>query len=278
MFYLDLEKDNNIVTIQFKECNHSLGQKWAAALRDHLDAGTYVAEPHRIYNLNQEWSEARIVTSLNECIDIVNNYKLVIDYRIEGTMTQQVSNRLHHYFEVLRGENESPNQFYVDAPRDVKNAIQEYNILIHRWEDLGASGRIVVQLKDRPIFPLEDDDYLHWNLNFQPGDIRLNYCHKGKPIWDVFKDGDDVVGDDNIRPQFCYSADFSVGFNKGPGDVPQYHAWWEKMSPKLNQLGFYKNDPKCAVGLAVVGKIIGDPTEIKKEIYGTTKILGVRYD
>lgn len=277
MFYLDLQKDNDIVTIEFQEVETALGKKWATALRNHIDTGAPVAQPYRIYNLNDEWSREIIVEKINECIDKINEYQNVIDYRIADTMTQEVSNRLHHYFEILRGENEDPNEFYINAPKDIKHYIEEYNVLIHRWEDYGSPGRIVVHMKDRPTFPLAEEDFKEWNLDYQPGDVRLNYCHKGKPLWDVFKDGDDVVGDDNIRPQFKYSADFSIGFNTGPGIKQNYLDWWDKQGPKLNALGFYKDDPKCAVGQAVVGKIIGDPTEVKQHILGSTKILGVRY-
>lgn len=279
MFYLDLKKDETVVTIKFKELDHSLAQKWASALRDHIDGGFPIGQPNRLYNLNGQWTEETIILKINECIDGINCYQQFINHKIAGTtMTQSDSNILHHYFELMRGENDKPNKFYEDAPPDIKNFIEEYNILIHRWEDLGSQGRIVVHFKDRPMFELADEDYHHWTLDCQPGDVRLNYCHKGKTIWDVFKDGDKEVGDDNIRPQHRYSPDFNITFGRGPGKSKKYIDWWKKMSPRLNELGFYENDPKCAVGHAIIGKIEGDPDEVKRYILGSSEILGVRYD
>jgi hypothetical protein len=279
VFYLDLKKGNYVATIKFKELDHSLSKKWAKVLKKHIDAGYPIAQPNRIYNLNNEWDELKIINQINQCIQTINNYKQFIDFKIlSQQLSQTDSNILHHYFELMRGENDSPNEFYRDAPREIKKVIEEYNVLIHRWEDLGSYGRIVVHFKERPMFELDDEDYQHWTLNYEPGDIRLNYCHKGKTIWDCFKDGDDIVGDDNIRPQHRYSPDFNIIFGRGPGKTQAFVDWWERMSPKLNQLGFYQDDPKCAIGHAVIGKIQGDPDAVKKNILGATEILGIRYD
>jgi len=276
MFYLDLKKSDDVVTIEFYEHDHGLGLKWAKALRDHIDEGWPIAQKHRIYNLNDQWTEAKIVNAISHCIEVINSYDPVIDYQIEGdSITQDDSNHLHHYFEILRGENEDPNEFYTNAPQAIKKYIEEYNVLIHRWEDLGSPGRIVVHFKERPVYPLDLEDYKHWTLNYEPGDIRLNYCHKGKPIWDVFKDGDDIVGEDNIRPQFKYSPDFSIGFNKGPGYIPAFKEWWVENQIKL---GYTYKDPRAAIGQAVIGKFVGDPDDVKKYIYGATELLRVRHN
>lgn len=282
MFYLDLEKDNNVVTIEFQQNGTTLGQKWSEALRDEIDKGIELPQSDRIYNLNNEWSEDRILLELNDCIDKINEYEHVIDYKLTPGygITQDDCNFLHHYFETLRGENEQPVEFYDHAPRHIKKEIDHLNVLIHRKEDLGAPGRIVVHINDRPVYPLEDNDFDNWTLALQPGDIRLNYCHKGKTIWDVFKDGDTVVGDDNIRPQFKYCADFVLGFNNPIGSefLQRFNEWWNTNQAQLSSLGFERHDPRCAIGHAVVGRIVGDPITIKQKIMGSTKILGVRYD
>lgn len=282
MFYLDLEKNSETITVEFLENNTDLGQKWAKALRAEIDKGIFLPQPDRIYCLNNLWTQEKILADINQCIDNINNYNNVIDYRLNPAhgITQNDCNCLHHYFEILRGENEAPNQFYIDAPKPIKKAIEDLNILIHRKEDLGTAGRIVVHIKNRPVYDLEDSDYENWTLDHQPGDIRLNYCHKGKKIWDIFKDGDSVVGEDNIRPQFKYSADFVLGFNKPIGKRmrTRFNQWWDENADFLSSLGFEKEDPKCAIGHGVVGRIVGDPITIKQKIIGSTKILGVRYD
>jgi hypothetical protein len=284
MFYLDLKKVNEVVTIPFKELDHSLAKKWAETLKSHIENNHEVAQPDRIYNLNTEWSIEKIIENINLCIDGINRYRYFIDFRLTSPdrITQVDFNKLHHYFELMRGENDLPNEFYQNSPPEIKKYIEDYNVLIHRWEDYGTPGRIVVHLKNRFMYDLSDDDYRHWTLNYQPGDVRLNYCHKGKTIWDIFKDNDQEIGDSNIRPQRRYSPDFNISFGRGPSfDSPifeRYLIWWEKMEPKLNELGFFKNDPKCAIGHAIIGKVVGNVSEIKNKILGSTEILGVRFD
>jgi hypothetical protein len=133
-------------------------------------------------------------------------------------------------------------------------------------------------MKNRPMLDLADEDYQYWTLNYRPGDIRLNYCHKGKPIWDLFKDGDTHINDDNIRPQRRYSPDFNVVFDNGPGETADYLYWWYEQGAKLNNLGYFKDDPKCAIGHAIIGKLVDDPMIVKDEITGIKEILCVRYD
>jgi len=280
MFYLDLEKkDGSICTVSFKENQSSLGQKWAAALREIIDRNNPVAQPDRIYNLNDEWNEAKIINKINECINTINQYiPGTIDFSLTETMTQADSNKLHHYFEIIRGENDQPNQFYIDSPENVKHAIEYYNILIHRWEYLGAPRRIVVHFSEREMFDMELDDYDCWTMNWRAGDVRINYCHKGKPIYDFFKDNDEEIGDDNITPQTRYSADFCINFNAGPGYPDRYYELWEEHKDFLGNLGYTIDDPRSAVGQGIIGRIVGNPFVVREQVRGSVKILGARYD
>jgi hypothetical protein len=71
---------------------------------------------------------------------------------------------------------------------------------------------IVVTFKDRPRMRLHEEDYELFTYKWQFGTVYINYCEVGKPILDVFKDNDTIVGDDNIRPLEYYSADFMIKF------------------------------------------------------------------
>jgi hypothetical protein len=46
---------------------------------------------------------------------------------------QHLLNELHGYFERLRGSIESPAPFFAGAPIDVKEALQDFNLHIHRY-------------------------------------------------------------------------------------------------------------------------------------------------
>lgn len=293
MFHLDLEKNGEVVTLDFVENNSSLGTKWAQALRNEIDRGGVIHQDDRIYNLNDEWHEQAIIARLNNAITTINNHQQFVDYWIQGdTMTQEDSNQLHHYFELMRGENDDPNEYYLNAPRHVKKAIEEFNVQIHRWEDLvvrkdvtGArteipsTGRIVVHIFERAMFQMSDDDYNVWTMNWQPGDVCINYCHKGKTILDLYKDGDTFIGDDNITPQSRYSADFNIQWGTGYSDsqLLKLRFWLEKNQNFLASLGYHPDSPKCAIGKGIIGKLVNDPEIERQRIYGATKILGVRY-
>lgn len=280
MFHLDLEKNGEVVTLDFVENNSSLGTKWAQALRNEIDKGADIHQSDRLYNLNNEWTEQAIISRLNNAITTINDYQQFVDYWIQGDkMTQEDSNQLHHYFELMRGENDDPNEYYLNSPKHVKQAIEEFNVQIHRWEDLGLAGRIVVHIFERQMFQMSDDDYNAWTLNWEPGDVCINYCHKGKTILDLFKDNDTVIGDDNITPQSRYSADFNIQWGTGFSvrQLTKLKFWLNKNQNFLASLGYHPDNPKCAIGKGIIGKLVNDPEIERQRIYGATKILGVRY-
>ena len=286
MFHIDLIKNGKIVTVDFEANSSSIGQKWSEALMDHIDMGAKVGQRHRIYNLNEVWSEEFIISNINQQIDIINEWKPFIDFSVRGhSMSQDDSNRLHYYFEQMRGDNEIPNEFYLSSPRHVRRAIEEYNVLIHRWESLKSPPRIVVHMKKRPTFDMTLEDMMNWSFDWKPGSILLNYCHKGKHLYDVFKDGEmDIdnqqhVTDENITPQSKYSADFQISFSNGIDKQSQldFNQWFTRNSNRLNSLGFYRDDPRCTIGQCVVGSVIGDIEETLLKIRGSTEIDKVWY-
>lgn len=270
--------DNSEFSIE--SCDHALGHKWAMLLKQTIDKDGTVYFNDRIYNLNYYWTKERVVHELNECIHIINAWEYFIDHEIDEDkgLDQELLNILHKYFEDMRGAQEDPNEFYKNAPRKVKHTIDQYNVLIHRYEDFGNPGRIVVNMNSE-LIDLEPSDYQHWTLDWKPGDIRLNYCHKGKTLWDVFKDDDLYVGEENIRPQSKYSSDFIVSFNSGPiNHKDKFDRWWDLNKLRLSELGFEKDDPRNALGYAVVGRLQYHPSVIRERIFGARKILGVTYE
>ena len=98
-----------------------------------------------------------------------------------------------------------------------------------------------------------DDDYTHFTLARKFGEVYINYCEVGKPLYDVYKDGDDIVGEDNIRPLRYYSCDFNTYFfNRSQNNVDKFlqgmNDWWDQNNNYLTALGFTKGDPKNALG------------------------------
>jgi hypothetical protein len=184
-------------------------------------------------------------------------------------MAQDRLNLLHGYFEKYRGGALTPSVLYQGAPVVVQQAIDDLNLLIHRYEDFrrnelrARKGRrpfaqaVLTFGDEMPRYALQDEDYPHFNRRVVFGSLYINYCELGKPLWDVFKDRDDVVGDQNIRPLRYYSADTFLNFAPSltladrlwqSVEWLQFRFWWTLHARKLAALGFSWNDPKNSIG------------------------------
>jgi hypothetical protein len=203
------------------------------------------------------------------------NLSIIEEYR-PGTittwpsaeMTQETLNDLHVYFERLRGDYADPPRFFVEAPESVRRAVVDLNYLIHRWEShvhnerlSKPNSRLHCEFTDRPRHNLADEDYQHFTMTRQFGVLYINYCEVGKPLYDVFKDADLVVGDHNIKPLRYYSADFMISFHDGISAEKaadfrrRFDLWFDRNANYLNALGFVKDDPKLALGLIPVATL-----------------------
>lgn len=259
------EKTNYASTynLHFDVYNTAIAQKWAKEISNSYEL--YETERFKSWKVTRT-EEHKLVDSLNQEIEIINSFfKDKVAEKVEIGTTQSTLNHLHKIFETLRGNIEKGTTVFHSAPNTVKAAIENLNLLIHRYEDYNSSkpsvlnpnhpfASIVGTFKERPRYSLENSDYDHFTFNWKFGEVYINYCEVGKPILDVFKDNDDVVGVDNIRPLHYYAADFMIKF--GP-DTPQWY--YEK---RLNQLqswlldkGFDPDNKKLSIGLIPVAKI-----------------------
>lgn len=178
-------------------------------------------------------------------INIVNEYKPNTIHGFEKISDQDVLNYLHKFFEDLRGSADQGSEFYKNAPQNVKQAIDMFNVLIHECEHTmrnSDSPTVIVTFGGRERFRLNEEDYNEFTFKWKYGEVYINYCEVGKPLLDVFKDEDEHVGDDNVRPQSYYSADFMIKFGVSTPDV-LYNArlgmineWYKKQNYNFKHL------------------------------------------
>jgi hypothetical protein len=262
---------NQSFNLRFKTYDTDISKRWYKALVEQVYKNNKVREPDRFYGFPAElWNEEKIVSELNKCIAAINNYKKAINHTAYVGMPQEQLNYLHHYFETLRGGILTPGDFWLRADQEVRNALERYNIIIHRAEDFyhnqqsnKISPRIVCTFFNKKRYSLLDEDYNHFTMLRTFGEVYINYCEVGKPLYDVYRDGDDIVGEDNIRPLRYYSADFRVHFHeKSKKDVDEFligmDRWWNDNHEYLAATGFHKNDPKNAIGNIPVAKLDTD--------------------
>lgn len=274
------------LSLFFSPFDTPIARRYVDALRECAVKGFPIKDPDRFYNFpGTHKNAAWIVGELNRCIAEINQKgKDVIPHRANVQMEQALLNLLHSYFEKLRGSVLKPSPFYEEATPSTKRAIDDLNLLIHRYEDFQRSEiRAAKRLRPFaqavltfagpvPRYPLHDEDYIHFNRKVVFGSLYINYCELGKPIWDVFKDKDEFVGDSNIRPLKYYSADTFLNFSpsheitdrlRQTVEWLRFRRWWGQNSSKLAELGYTWNDPKNSIGNITVALLNRSRGEIE---------------
>lgn len=271
MFFKIIFKNQESVELplDFQVYDTNIAQRWYSSLVDQCNEKNTIREQDRLYNFpNNKWTEEKLVDELNNCIAVINSNKKVIHHSAFVGMPQDQLNHLHHYFENLRGAVLSPSEFWQRADHNVQEALERFNIIIHRAENFYNNTakaeylpRIVCTFSNKKRYNLANDDYKYFTLLRNFGEVYINYCEVGKPLYDVYKDGDDIVGEDNIRPLRYYSPDFTAYFHSRSNDSVQLFLngmdkWWDQNHNYLGALGFVKDDPKNAIGNIPVAMLV----------------------
>ena len=261
-FYLEIAKPEDLVdtiVIEFDIKTDELSQEWAGEINQNY---LFYERDRFTYFPNNGKDNEYFATKLNEQIDIINSYYPdKITLRADPNMDQQTMNNMHVFFEQLRGPIEEPLEWYVYAPDEVKKAIERLNLLTHEYEygelykewDNYSNAMIVGTYDSRPRFELTDEQYNLFTYRFVFGGLYINYCVVGKPVLDVFLNQDEVLGDDNIRPQRHWSADWMIKFGQPlPEEMitameSQFDSWFTEKEQFFNNLGIERG-PKLALG------------------------------
>lgn len=263
MFRLVLTNGIDDCHLDFSVRKTSIAKKWFKELSCDYD----LYETDRLSN----WGNVGLINRINYHIGIVNQYENIIDKKVDHTTTQDDLNYLHKFFENLRGEIDKKTKWFINAPDQVKQSVESFNILIHQLEaNIRTKDKYptaVVTFSDRPRFKLTEKDMQHFTYKWQQGTVYINYCQTGKTVLDAFKDKDDLA---EVRPQTHYSADFMVRF--GPSTNPIVYAirslllnsWLRKKQFPFDNLN---------IGMIPVADIIGDIS--KKELLKYNRVKEV---
>jgi hypothetical protein len=276
-FCLTVKNDQQDRNIFFDIFDNTISQKWAAEIAKNYD----LFETDRFSNWPDSPRDKNyFVSMLNKQIDTVNSYyPNLINTHVENNPDQETMNHLHTFFEKLRGPIGGESDWFKSANIEAQDAICQFNIIIHEYEHYSFNeemmplinhpyAMIVGTYKDRPRYELTDNDYDHYTFNWRFGTVYINYCEVGKPLLDVFKDHDEVVGDNNIKPLRYYSADWQIKF--GPDTLDWVYAqrfnefkqWFERKSNYFNQLGISWG-PKIALGMIPVAQLNIESSDFK---------------
>lgn len=221
--HIEYANPNNIldtVILKFKLTNFNITQRWAQKVIYSIQ-NYEIDDPVRFYGFdNKEIEVQKAVTSINSCIDTINNYKPnFVTKKVTENIEQDTLNYLHHIFEVYHGLLNEPHEFFQNAPQDVQRALAQLNVQVHRCEDLvEGNGRkqlprhIVTWYKLKKEETLELKDYEHFTDFYEFGTVYLLYTEIGKTLQDLTIDNDNYITENAYRPFRHYSSDFVVRF------------------------------------------------------------------
>lgn len=174
-------------------------------------------DPKRFYGFNDIQRETHIAEQMiKKCIETINRHAHVIDREFTSIDDQDLMNYLHNIFERYHGMLDQQNHdFWNQAPEDVRQALADLNIAVHRCESVRSqSPRLVCTWFGMPKtkhLPLElQEKYGQIGCDF--GGVYLNYVEIGKTACDMAKDNDQYMANEMFKPFDFYSADFFVAF------------------------------------------------------------------
>lgn len=290
MIKVTLANDTDSRYIYFNLFNTDIARKWEHEIKQEytiFENDRFTGWPDTIRT--KKWYS----DELNRHIQTINDYQPdTINLKAYENMDTDHANKLHKYFELLRGGVLTPTTFFTNSPEHVQDAIQQFNIMIHAYEKIAFSP-----LKSPTItttfncfrHELSDEDYDHFTYDWKYGTIYINYCEVGKHLLELYLDNDDIVGDDNIRPLKYYSADFKIKFgaDSSPARLEQFtndfESWFDNNKTYFESINIHK-DKYRALGLIPVASINREAsgfltytdTDIIEELAVYNRVIGVK--
>jgi hypothetical protein len=182
--------------------------------------------PDRFYGFTTIGQEIkRALDTMQQCIKTVNQHSPIINRSLVSVNDQDTLNYLHNIFERYHGQLDQQNhEFWKSAPADVKQALADINITVHRCESLRGgkmNPRFVCTWYGMPKTQTLDlalqEQYGVPGVEF--GGVYLNYCEIGKTASEMAVDRDHYMADEMFQPFNYYSADFCVTLHTEPNSV-----------------------------------------------------------
>lgn len=220
--YTNPDDVTDSITLTYKLNDLDIAQRWAARLDCALKHNIPIDHPGRFYGFDsEEVGRKKAVEAINNCCEIIDAYKPgFVGRRVdENHIDQDTLNYLHDIFEQFHGTLNTPHKFYIEAPDEVKRALAQLNLEVHRCEGfvVGSERKMLPAhmvtyygLEKGSKFTLKTEDYEHFTDFYQFGTVYLLYTEVGKTLQDLALDHDEHAHEDAYKPFRHYSADFIV--------------------------------------------------------------------
>lgn len=202
-------------TLDFRILEHQFTPHWVDRVLKAQEQYP-IDDPNRFYGFGEQQEQINnSIIRINQCINVINDYKPIIEKRLHDIQDQDTLNYLHHIFEIHHGVLDQQTPEFFSMPKQVQQALADLNVLVHRCESVyrGSVPRHVVTYYGLPkTETFMEQDYALFTDRVQFGRVFLNYVEIGKTLEDLAEDKDQYISDDAFRPWQHYSADFNVHF------------------------------------------------------------------
>lgn len=151
--------------------------------------------------------------SINESCTVINSY--INEFIVTNDhCTQEYLNYLHEKFEQLSGGFNTPTRLFSLANKELKTAIRNLNLYIHKLEQINDNIHLCQIAFDKDTcrrHKLDSIDYKHFEFKVPAGTVYLHYNELGKNLVDIYKDGlsIDYPGLKNLH---YYSGNIAITF------------------------------------------------------------------
>jgi len=214
MTQLCIELGSDQFTLRFQVLDNPVAVLWLERMT--LSTSYPLDDPKRFYGFNTYEDEIERATEfLKRSISTINSFEKIIDREFTSIHDHDCLNYLHHIFEIYHGLLDKQNhEFWCRAPTEVRQALANLNIAVHRGESVSRSNRRRFVCtwyglpKEKMLTAKQMQAYGDINPKF--GTVCLNYCEIGKTAEDLMRDDDQYIADQAFKPFNYFSADFVV--------------------------------------------------------------------
>ncbi|MGZ3695685.1 MAG: hypothetical protein ACXWQO_16375 [Bdellovibrionota bacterium] len=235
------ESPEKLISVFIEPTGIPLASRWIEELRKALREGFFLEKDQSFSGfLDPDRDEIFLVAKINEVLTILRNYRGrgpwkngydVPELSIEEALSADGMNRLHHHFELLRGQYWDPSPYIqVGVNLEVNNAIRALNSLVHRMESVMLSkaglekhGRIFpfsvvhfVAQSNNYLPALKEEDYDSFSFEEDFGLVQMHYCQIGKTHYQAWCDGDANIFAENVNNLRIYSSGFTITWAEKP--------------------------------------------------------------
>jgi hypothetical protein len=205
----------------------------------------------------------------------INELNRTIDYHIPYDLVNQISreklNELHNHFEILKGKEWEPSEYFTNANKKNKQNIETLNWVCHELETLEfqksnpnyTRPSTIMSWVNCPKHDLTDEHrnlFTNW-YDSRFGEVYMHWCQIGKTLFEVFND----EGAPELNDAMCeaitelryYSGEFDINWGRDMTRDNSYE--WNKkykdFSAWLIANGINPHDPKMSLGQMPIGRV-----------------------